>query len=517
MIKKKLLTGQRFIFRVIFDGNVRKKFQDLIFTSIFAIFSGARAATLFKIMTDRYGKQVKPLVNSSNRYSIWLKTNEFNKQMRKKSLDQISRFQYKPKISIILSIYDVDKKYLKNTINSIIQQVYRNWELFIVNDTSPKKNIQKILHKYSQIYPNINTISQRGTPEQIMFDTVLSLIDGEFVGFLEKNDELTPDALCEIVKFLNIHPNTDYIYTDEDKKDSHDNRYDPFFKPDWSPYLFFSMNYLANFGIIRKSIMHQLTSSYKFENQRYDSILRLTEITNKIGHVPKPLYTKSKLSQVTSLKDSKSNLARNTLKDALSRRGINASVNDSGIEGVNRVSYKLENEPSISIIIPTRDNLDYLKKCIESIQKKTDYKNYEIIIIDNGCQDEKTLEYLKSLPKVLRDVSEFNASRLHNLGASHASGKYLLLLNDDIEIIDRSWLTEMVSIAEQEDVGVVGAKLLFPDGTIQHGGVIIGLGGIAGHAFYRHNPNVPTYFNLLNIPRDCSAVTGACMLAKKSV
>jgi GT2 family glycosyltransferase len=515
---KKLLANLRFIFKIIFDGNVRKKFQDLMFTSIFSMFSGVQAATLFKILTDRYGTRGKPLINSSNQYSIWLKTNEFNKQMRKKSLDKISRFQYKPKISIILPIYDADKKYLKNTINSIIQQVYRNWELFLVSDTSTKKNIQKILHKYSQRYQNINTITQGGTQEQIMFDTVLSLIDGEFVGFLEKNDELTPDALFEIVKFLNIHPNTDYIYTDEDKKDSYDDRYDPFFKPDWSPYLFFSVNYLANFGVIRKSIMYQLTSSCKFENQRYDLILRLTEITNKIGHIPKPLYTKSKLSQITTLKDGKSNLlARNILKDALSRRGINTSVNDSGIEGVHKVSYKLENEPSISIIIPTRDNLDYLRRCIESIQKKTDYANYEIIIIDNGCQDEKTLEYLKSLPKVLRNVSEFNASKLHNLGASHASGKYLLLLNDDVEVIDGSWLTEMVSIAEQKDVGVVGAKLLFPDDTIQHGGVIIGLGGIAGHAFYRHDPKEPTYFNLLNIPRDCSAVTGACMLAKKSV
>jgi len=515
---KELLTNYRFIFRALLTKKKRKDFRDVIISLILVI-TKVGVKGLFRIITDQYGERGRKFLNSHNQYQVWLKSNEFNEEMRRKSLSEISRLRYKPKISIIMSIRELDRKYLRKSIDSLTQQVYQNWELCLINNTSSKKHIQKILKTYNRKYSRIKTFYFGETAQPATFDTVFSLVDGQFVGFLEANDELTPDALFEIIKFLNEHPNTYYIYTDEDIKDEYGGRFAPFFKPNWSPYLFFSMNYAANFGIVRKSMLHQHTSSFRFENQRYDLILRLTEITDRIGHISKPLYRKTEIRQISSTKNNfKQNmLAKETLNKALSRRGINATILDSGIKDVRRISYKLENEPLVSIIILTRDNLDYLKRCIESIRIKTDYRNYELIVIDNGSQDQRTLEYLKSLSKVFRDESEFNASRLHNLGASHASGKYILLLNDDVEIIHGSWLREMVSIAEQEDVGVVGAKLLFPDGTIQHGGVIIGLGGIAGHAFYRHDPKEPTYFNLLNVARDCSAVTGACMLVKRSV
>ena len=455
-------------------------------------------------------------------YKIWLKNNVLTEEILKRMRNEINEFRFKPKISILMSVYGTDEKLLKTTLDSVIQQIYSNWELCVVISTFIKEEIKRVLETSYKNNPNIKIAYVRKNSENItcLNDTIKSA-HGEFIGFLNHADELTADALYHVVKLLNACPDMDCIYTDEDKKDLKGRRSKPFFKPNWSPDLLFSMNYIGNFIVIRKRLLNELGGLREGYNGSvsYDLVLRLVEITDKISHIAEPLYnqmTEFKQSNV-DVESNLSNSAKKALSEALIRRGINGKVLDSKFTGAYRIRYDLDFEPLVSIIILTRDKLEYLRKCIDGIRYNTDYKNYELIVIDNNSEDKDTIEFLNKLPLVVRESSEFNASKLHNIGAKYASGKYLLLLNNDIEIIDPSWLKEMVSIAERDDVGIVGAKLLFPDSTVQHAGAIIGLKGTASHAFYRYSQDDLNYHNLLNTVRNCSAVTGACMLVKRKI
>jgi GT2 family glycosyltransferase len=518
-ISKKIVKTYEVFFRFLSNSDCRSNILDaLIGVTSFTCRAGI--GSIWKIFTGRLGKREAKILNLRNQYRIWLLYNEFRKKSIKKMHSEIRRLRIKPKISILMILDYTDNKFLKQAIDSVIQQTYRHWELYIFHDTLTKKHVKDLLISFGDKYKNVNIVPTKNKVELNSHDELLSFAKGEFVCYLGQNDELDHDALFEFVKFLNETPQVDYVYTDEDEKDHKGHRMDPFFKPDWSPDLFSSINYLGDFSIIRKSVLNKVIKQTHPSFHRYELTLKLIETNNRIGHIRKSLYSrrKERHRSLFSRTTSKSLTAtKQSISESLLRKGIKAIVTDSEIKGELRISYELKNEPKVSIIILTKDNIEYLEKCIDSLQNKTDYKNYELIIVDNGSREPRTLRYLKSLQKVVRDESEFNASKLHNYGASYASGEYLLFLNDDIEIIETSWLKEMVSIAQRENVGIVGAKLLFPDNTIQHGGVIIGLGGIAGHAFYKHNPKKPTYLNLLNLTRDCSAVTGACMLVKKNI
>ena len=333
--------------------------------------------------------------------------------------------------------------------------------------------------------------------------------------------------MFEVVKKLNEDKSLDMIYSDEDKINLEGKRCDPHFKPDFSIDTLYSHNYICHFTVLRTKIVKELGGFRKgYEgSQDYDLFLRFVEKTNKIAHIPKILYHWRMIPGSTSMEvNNKSYASLNgikSLEDMLKRKNIKGKVENYYTSYI--ITYDIEDNPLISIVIPTKDRVEILKNCVDSILEKTTYDNYEIIIVDNGSKEKVTLDYLKSLGrankniKVIREECPFNYSYLNNVGVSHASGEFLVLLNNDIEIITNRWLEIMLGYAKQEHVGAVGPKLLFANGKIQHAGVIlgVGVGHIANHAFYLEDKNAPAPAGRLLVPYNYSAVTGACIMVSK--
>jgi GT2 family glycosyltransferase len=350
---------------------------------------------------------------------------------------------------------------------------------------------------------------------------------GEYVGFLDHDDEIYQNALFEVVKKLNEDPTLDILYSDEDKLKG-EKRVEPYFKPDWSPDLILSHHYMAHFLVYRKKLLEKV-GGFRSEfdgSQDYDLVLRATEKTDRIGHISKVLYgwrkTLSSTSQSLDAKPYAINRTTRLIEDALKRRKIEGRVEYDDITTYNRIIYKIIDNPLVSIIIPTRDNVDILKKCLDSISKST-YKNYEIIIISNG-KNEETWKFLRTTAhKIIEYKEAFNVSKVFNIAASHAEGDHLLFMNDDMEVVNPDWINAMVEHSQREKVGAVGCLLIYPpvkmrnEEIIQHAGVVLGSRGIADHAFKHKRVSDHNYFNLHRVIRNCSAVTGACMMVKKRI
>jgi GT2 family glycosyltransferase len=336
---------------------------------------------------------------------------------------------------------------------------------------------------------------------------------------LDHDDELKPNTLYQVVKLLNENRDLDYIYTDLDHRSEEGQLKDPFRKPDWSPDLLTSCNYVTHFSVFSKAILDQVGGfrpGYD-GSQDWDLVLRVSEATDRIAHIRASLYTWRQVSTSVAHSDEQKpwahDAARRAIAAALDRRGVNARVEDGPYLGYYRVRYEISGQPKVSIVIPTRDKLELLSTCIESIRKLSTWKNYEIIVVDNGSTDESTLIYLETYGgKVVRHPGEFNFSKIINAGAAAAEGEYLLLLNNDTEVIEPGWIEAMLEHAQRAEVGAVGARLLFPDGTAQHEGVIVGPGdGLAGNIDYEN------YFGLGRCIHNASAVTAACMMVRREV
>ena len=473
----------------------------------------------------------KQLMKSGDLYDLWLKNNSLDEEKMRAIREEIDQFHHQPKISLILPVYDVAEKWLERAIDSVLSQLYENWELNIVDDASPKPHIKKVLLKYKN-HPKINLkFLEKNKGIALASKEALSMATGEFVGLLDHDDELSPDALYENVKILNLHPDADLIYSDEDKIDPEGKRIEPYFKPSWSPDLLLSYNYICHFSVYRKTLLDELKGFREgFEgSQDYDLLLRATEKTDKIHHIPKVLYHWRQIEGSTSIvhkeKIEHINHSMKALQEALSRRKIEGTVE----KGINfdmfesyRVKRTIKSNPLVSIIIPMKDKISYLKKNLKSIEEKTEYENYELVIVDNNSEQKETLDYLESLERekkarILRYEDEFNFSRINNYAVSQAKGQHVLFLNNDMEVISQGWLSAMLEHSLRKEVGAVGAKLIFPNNTIQHAGTIVGLGGIAGHS-HKHIPASSNgYFGALNSIRNYSAVTAACMLIRKEV
>ena len=471
-------------------------------------------------------------LNLKRQYEILLLNNRLNRNMIREKKNNIVNFKIKPKISIVMPVYKTNIKWLDKAIKSILLQIYDDWELCIVDDGSQDKKINKLLDNYNKKYKKIK-IKYLNKNFGISETTnhAINMTEGEFIGFLDHDDKLTEDALYEVVKCLNENSDLDLIYTDEDKINTKEGRYEPFFKPDWSPDLLLSMNYISHFTVIRKNILEKagkLRKKYD-GSQDYDLILRITEITDKIAHIPKPLYnwraTPGSAAMAMNNKPHARQSAKKALQESINRKGLNCEILDGFIDHY-RVKYEIKENPLISIIIPTKDKVQLLKKCIESIENKTLYKNYEIIIIDNTSIEENTFSYYKTLHhKVVKFNEPFNYSRINNFGSKIASGEHLLFLNNDIQIIDGNWLHAMLEHSQRKEIGMVGALLLYPDKNkrnnvgqrIQHAGVILGVGGTANHAFRSLAYEGTNYLGLHRVVRNCSAVTTACAMIRKNV
>ncbi|EGO2587437.1 glycosyltransferase family 2 protein [Enterococcus faecalis] len=473
--------------------------------------------------------KIEKLRNQAS-YPNWLARNEV---LDIEAMTQeIATFHYQPKISIAMPVYNVEEKWLRLCIDSILNQVYTNWELCMADDASTDPNVKKILTEYQQLDERIRVVfrEQNGHISEAT-NSALAIATGEFVALLDNDDELAINAFYEVVKVLNENPELDLIYSDEDKIDMDGNRSDPAFKPDWSPDLLLGTNYISHLGVYRRSILEEIGGFRKgYEgSQDYDLVLRFTEKTTKerIKHIPKVLYYWRMLPTSTAVDQGSKGYAfeagLRAVQDALVRRGINGHATHGAANGLYDVYYGIESDKLVSIIIPTKNGYKDVQRCVSSIIEKTTYQNYEIIMADNGSTDPKMhelyAEFEQQLPGRFFVESidiPFNFSTINNRAAKKAHGEYLLFLNNDTEVITENWLTLMVSFAQQERIGCVGAKLLYPNNTVQHAGVILGLGGVAGHGHYGYPHGDLGYFGRLAINVNYSAVTAACLLMKKA-
>lgn len=461
-------------------------------------------------------------------YAEWITRHE-NIDLKSQQ-DQSKKFDYRPLISIAMPVYNVEIKWLEECIDSVINQTYDNWELCISDDASTDPKIKKCLEAYEKKEPRIKVVFRKENGHiSLATNSALEIATGEFIALLDNDDELPPHALFEVVKVLNERPELDVIYSDEDKIDAEGNRFDPHFKADWSPDTLMGNNYISHLGVYRSSIVKSLGGFRKgYEgSQDYDLVLRVTEQIpeDHIYHIDKVLYHWRTIPGSTaSSGEAKSYIYDSGVKaltDALNRRGIKGTVRPGLISGFYEVTYEVLQEELVSVIIPTKNGYDDLKLCVDSIIEKTSYPNYEIIIADNGSTDPKMQELFAEYKKQLdeRFIVElidipFNYSRINNLAAEKASGKYLLFLNNDTEVIEPNWMTTMVSYAQFDRIGCVGAKLYYPDDTTQHAGVLVGIGGVAGHALNNYDRTHCGYFGRLVIDVNYLAVTAACMMVK---
>lgn len=469
-------------------------------------------------------------IRRQSSYPSWLERNEqFDFDQIK---EEIAAFDYQPKISIAMPVYNVEEKWLRRCIDSILIQDYTNWELCMADDASTDPKVKELLTEYQESDERIKVIfRQKNGHISEATNSALELATGEFVALLDNDDELPRIAFYEVVKALNENPELDLLYSDEDKIDMEGNRSDPSFKPDWSPDLLLGTNYISHLGVYRRTILEEIGGFRKgYEgSQDYDLVLRFTEKTSadRIKHIPKVLYHWRMLPTSTAVDQSTKGYAfeagLKAVQDALMRRGIKGHAKHGRANGLYDVYYDIETQELVSIIIPTKNGYNDVKRCVTSIIEKTTYKNYEIIIADNGSTDEKMKELYASFEETLQERFRvttidipFNFSKINNIAAKDAKGKYLLFLNNDTEVINADWLTLMVSFGQLERVGCVGAKLLYPNNTIQHAGVILGLGGIAGHGHYGYPHGDLGYFGKLALNVDYLAVTAACLLMKKS-
>lgn len=466
-------------------------------------------------------------------YSKWLRLNaSVLLPPKDEVLAKVETLQYLPKISIIVPVYNPPLKFLEAAVNSVIGQTYTNWELCIADDASTNSEIIEYLQRLSKEDARIKIIfrNKNGHISEAS-NTALSLATGEFIGLLDHDDMLFRDALFHVIDTLNTNHNLDLIYSDEDKCDEKGFRFDAYFKSDFNYELLLAQNMICHFAVYRHSIIKEIGGFRKgFEGaQDYDLALRFIEKTtkDKIYHIQKVLYHWRAISGSTALNiDQKSyavNAGQKSVIEHLKRIGANAEVLDNPEQsGHFHVRYSLPSSPPlISILIPTRDMKDILQKCVDSIIEKSSYQNFEIIIIDNQSKEPETLEYFAGLKdpriKILKYDAPFNYSKINNFAAQLAKGEYILLLNNDIEVITPNWLEEMLSFAQKPDIGCVGARLWYPDNTLQHGGVILGIGGIAGHAHKYLEKGKTGYFARAVNHQALSAVTGACLLVKKAI
>jgi glycosyltransferase involved in cell wall biosynthesis len=458
-------------------------------------------------------------------YRQWAARTEQLRYRRERALTAITGFTYQPTVSIILPVYNPPLEYLREAIASALDQYYPRWELCICDDGSTAPGVRETLDEVARRDRRIRLVrAETNGGIAAASNRALQLATGEFVGLLDHDDRLTPDALFEVVATLQ-HADADLIYSDEDRLDREGHRCAPRFKPAWSPDLLLSCMYLAHFTVYRKSLLDRLNGFREgFDgSQDYDLALRFTEQTGKIVHIPKILYHWREQATSASARPAAHEAiieaGRRALSDALARRQIDGTVVPQSRYGFYHVRRRVTPGRRVSIIIPTRDGERRLRRCLQSIEARRRDLDYEILIVDNGSRDEATLNYLQRLPhRVIRHDAPFNYSELNNLAARAARGDYLLFLNDDTEAISKDWLLALVEQAERAEVGAVGGKLLTADGRIQHAGVVLGLNGAAGHALRGVDGfGGAGYLNYANVTRNYSAVTAACLMMRREV
>lgn len=432
--------------------------------------------------------------------------------------------------SVIVPLYNTPEKYLREMIESVQAQTYPKWELCLADGSDVEHAyVEKICDEYAKKDTRIR-YNKLKKNEGISENTnhCLRMATGNYIALFDHDDLLHPSALYENMCVIE-EQDADFIYSDENTfSNTPADAYCPHYKPDFSPDTLRSYNYICHFSVFKRSLLNQVGLFRKeFDgSQDYDMILRLTEKAKVIAHIPKIIYywrahpasVASNISAKTYCLDA----AKKALAEHMERVGLSGNVEDASIPSVYKMNYDIKGNPMISILIPNKDYIEDLSKCINSILEKSTYNNYEIIVIENNSELESTFAYYKAIEqnekvRVVYWESEFNYSAINNFGAKYAQGEYVLLLNNDMEIISPDWLQEMLMFAQREDVGAVGAKLYYPDDTVQHAGIIIGIGGVAGHSHKNFARDAYGYSSRLQLAQNLSAVTAACMLIRRDV
>jgi len=437
----------------------------------------------------------------------------------------------KPLFSIVVPLYKTPEKYLQQLIDSIQSQTYENWELCLSDGSGAPSPLESYLGKLEQREKRVKVIRHE-TPLKISDNTnaAIQRASGDYIVFADHDDLLTEDALYECALALKKHPQTELIYSDEDKISMNGKRYfEPHFKSDYNPDLLCSMNYFCHLVVVKRTLLEKtgLLDAAFDGAQDYDFVLRCTEHTRNIHHIPKVLYHWRAHENSTAENPESKRYAFEAGKRAVeahyARRNLPAKVEMGEYPGLYRTVWQWQEQPLISILIPNKDHTEDLQKCIQSIEKYSTYRNYEYIIIENNSELPENFAYYKKLEEenekahVVCWEGGFNFSAINNFGAEYANGEYLLFLNNDTEMINPDCLWQLLGYCMREDVGVVGARLYYEDNTIQHAGVVIGFGGIAGHTFIGFDRQANGYFSRIICAQDYSAVTAACMMTKKSV
>ena len=476
-------------------------------------------------------KSFKKVVDTKDRsipYSKWIQKH----LPSPKELEEQKKYQflYRPKISIVIPLYRTPEKYLCEMIDSVLNQSYSNWELCLSDGSGEDSPLTQLLKQYEKkdsrikvVYNNRQLHIAENTNEAIKIAT------GDFIAFSDHDDLLTPDAMFHVAKAVNENMELEVLYSDEDKVSAGNKFMQPHMKPDFNIDLLRTVNYICHLFVVKKTMIEKVGMLRpEFDGaQDYDFILRCVEATNRIYHIPRILYH-WRFFEGSTAENPESKLyafeaGKRAIEAHYERVGIRAEVVQGEFLGLYRTRYIRDKDPLVSILIPNKDHTDDLDRCIRSIEEKSTYHNYEYIIIENNSDQEETFAYYKKLqeenPKahVVYWDGEFNYSAINNYGVSFANGEYLLLLNNDVEVINADWLEEMLGYCMRDDVGIVGARLYYPDDTIQHAGVVIGFGGIAGHAFVQQKRGTTGYCHRIICAQDYSAVTAACMMVKKSV
>ncbi|WP_156481115.1 glycosyltransferase family 2 protein [Variovorax sp. PAMC 28711] len=433
-----------------------------------------------------------------------------------------------PRISIVMPTYNARSVWLREAVESVQRQIYPNWELCIADDASSSAESRALVAELAASDARIKVVFR---PENghisAASNSALELATGEWIALMDHDDVLSEHALFWIADCIDRNPKARLIYSDEDKIDEEGVRSSPYFKSNWNLDLFYSHNMFSHLGVFRADLVRRV-GGFRLGmqgSQDWDLVLRCMEKidASQILHVPRVLYHwRIHAESTAGSADAKPYAAiagERALNEHFSRLGVDAKAEYTGAG--HRVRYALPaSPPLVSLIIPTRNGLHLLRQCVDSILARTAYENYEIIIVDNGSDDPDTLNYLGSFQdsafvRVIRDDREFNYSALNNMAVAQAKGDIVGLINNDIEVISPDWLSEMVSLAIQPGVGAVGAKLWYPDRTLQHGGVILGVGGVANHSHKGIAFGDSGYFSRANLIQSFSAVTAACLVVKK--
>jgi GT2 family glycosyltransferase len=471
--------------------------------------------------------------SSPQAYARWIEQfDQFDDAKRATLCNAIDALPRRPLISIIVPTYNTDISLLQQMIDSVRAQIYPNWELCIADDASPNAAVRASLADNAARDTRIKVVFRKHNGHIAeASNSALALATGDYAALLDHDDVLPEHALYMVAKAINDYPNARLFYSDEDKLSPEGQRVSPYFKSDWNPELFLSQNLFSHLGVYETALVRQAGGFRKgFDgSQDHDLAMRCVEIAGNaaVHHIPHVLYHWRVIPGSTSASSSEKPYALDAgiraIQDHLRRTGVAATAEQTASDiSLMRVRYALPSPPLVSIVIPTRDGVKLLRQCIESIFARSTYPNFQILIVDNGSVETETLQFFEELRtrhnvEILRDDRPFNFSALNNAGVARTDGEFVCLLNNDIEVISPDWLEELVSIAAQAGNGAVGACLWYPDDTLQHGGVMLGVGGIAGHIHTRLRRGAFGYFGRAVSTQNVSAVTAACLVVRRSI